>query len=306
MRSSWWAICPAAATPRRSASRSKEADISEEPLTVRLGSWNIRFGRADDALVAEGRLDLLCLQEATSQAVGRFAAHFDWAEFGGDPAWLGKVKPCASHAPAVLGTTRFRATVRPPEDSLLAPDKLVAVDLIDTLSGQPLTVASYHAYAGEQGEDGLDKPRLTSQVAEWAEAETGPLILAMDANSPDIDHPDPAQVVCHFDQAATRHLERRLLHPVDAQHGLNDVLRTWLDAHPGELAQVQSQRAEGPLAVSHRTGRTALHPGDPRRYDHIYASPELAVLDVAYLYDDGIAAGSDHALVACELELGRA
>lgn len=267
---------------------------------IRVGSWNVLFGQADDRLVAEQDFDLLCLQECTPPGFERFKRHFDWGFSAMDPEWLGGVTTKRTHGVAVLGRARFDATVRPPPPRLLAPEKLLAVDLRGP-GGMAFTVASYHAYAGRKGPDELDKPRLTSQVAMWAEAEDGPTILAMDANSPWVDHPDPDQVECCFDTPDARHFERRLLHVSEARHGLNDALRTWLADHPDALARIRADRPTGPLAVSHRTGRTNERLGNPRRYDHIYASADFEVRDVQYLYDEAIEAGSDHALVVCEL-----
>lgn len=268
--------------------------------TIRVGSWNVRFGRADDQLVAEHDLDVLCLQECTPTAFDRFHEHFDWGFSAMDPAWLGAVTTGRKHGVAVLGRARFAPAVLPPPIDLLAPEKLLAVDL-DDREGVSFTLASYHAYAGRVGEDEYDKPRLTSQVAVWAEGEGGPMVLAMDANSPWVDHPEPEQVECCFDLPGVRHLERRLLHPRDARYGLRDALRTRLEQHPEEMAQVRAERPTGPLAISHRTGRTSKRAGNPRRYDHVYVSADFDVLDVRYLYEEALVAGSDHALVLCEV-----
>lgn len=263
---------------------------------VRVGSWNLRFGRADDSLVAAQDLDLLCLQECTPQAFERFRSHFDWGFSAMDPAWLRGITTTRSHGVAVLGRSSLQPSVLPPMASLLAPEKLLAVE-VEPSDGEPVTVASYHAYAGRKGDDELDKPRLTSQVASWLGTVTGAAVLAMDANSPWVDHPDPESVECCFDVPGAREYERHLLHPTEKVHRLEDVLRTWLAARPEELAAIRAERPSGPLAVSHRTGRSAARPGNPRRYGHIYASPELGVADVRYLYDEAISAGSDHAMV---------
>lgn len=268
--------------------------------TIRVGSWNVRFGRADEQLVARHDLDLLCLQECTPAAFGRFGQLFDWAFSAMDRSWLGSVATNRRHGVAVLGKAAFRPTLLPPVPELLAPEKLLAVEL-EMTDSPGLTIANYHAYAGEKGEDGLDKPRLTSQVAAWLARANGPTILAMDTNSPWVDHPDPDLVGCCFDRPGARHFERGLLHPADKVHGLRDVLRTWLDANPDEFKRIRAERPAGPLAISHRTGRNASRAGNPRRYDHIYATSDFEIIDVRYLYDEAIDAGSDHALVLTDL-----
>lgn len=39
------------------------------------------------------------------------------------------------------------------------------------------------------------------------------------------------------------------------------------------------------------------------RYDFIYASPAISVLDIKYLYEESVQAGSDHAAVTALLEM---
>lgn len=55
----------------------------------------------------------------------------------------------------------------------------------------------------------------------------------------------------------------------------------------------------GPLAVTHFTGAGAVRL--PRRYDHIWATPDFTVRDVRHLLVKAISAGSDHALVWARL-----
>jgi endonuclease/exonuclease/phosphatase family metal-dependent hydrolase len=80
-------------------------------------------------------------------------------------------------------------------------------------------------------------------------------------------------------------------------------LRVWLDEHPEDLEAIRQLRPAGPLVVSHRTGRRTGREGTPRRFDSIWVSSDYAVLDVQYLYDEALAAGSDHAIVVADLTL---
>jgi hypothetical protein len=77
-------------------------------------------------------------------------------------------------------------------------------------------------------------------------------------------------------------------------HRLGDALRRWLDEHPEQRDQ---NRPNGRPAVSHYTGRRAGSPGNPRRFDTLWISPDLSLTDILYDYDAAIEAGSDHALV---------
>jgi hypothetical protein len=58
-----------------------------------------------------------------------------------------------------------------------------------------------------------------------------------------------------------------------------------------------------PLAVTHHTGRRKNSAGTGRRFDSIWVSQHLTVRYVMHPYDDGIAAGSDHAPVVADLAL---
>jgi len=56
------------------------------------------------------------------------------------------------------------------------------------------------------------------------------------------------------------------------------------------------------LAVTHRTGRRRNSPGTDRRFDSA-GSAAIGSRCVKHLYEKGIAAGSDHALVIVDLDL---
>ncbi len=78
----------------------------------------------------------------------------------------------------------------------------------------------------------------------------------------------------------------------------------WLEDHPDQLQELLGQRPDGPLQISHRTGVRQGHPGTPRRFDSIWIRDHWSVKDVRYLYDEGMATGSDHAVVVADLALG--
>lgn len=54
------------------------------------------------------------------------------------------------------------------------------------------------------------------------------------------------------------------------------------------------------LAISHILGNKREY--TPCRYDFIYATKDIELINIKYLYDEAIEAGSDHALVLAELE----
>jgi hypothetical protein len=86
-------------------------------------------------------------------------------------------------------------------------------------------------------------------------------------------------------------------------HLLDDALRRWLDGRSKDVAALQVSCQQGPLAVTHRTGRRKDSPGTARRYDSVWISRHLTVQRIEHLYDEGITAGSDHAPVVVDLDL---
>jgi hypothetical protein len=140
-------------------------------------------------------------------------------------------------------------------------------------------------------------PAFQAGVARWLAHTAGPVIVGIDARAPEIDHPDPRRSV--FRSPAPEgggHGEDQLL-GAEPTHALIDVLRRHLRRQPDQLARITAQRPDGPLAVSRRVA------GQPARHDHIWATPDVEVLDVRYLYEEAVSTGSDHALVLADLRV---
>ena len=241
------------------------------------------------------------LQEVTPAAFEAFRALFADGRHAIDPA-LCSADPLPRHG-VVLWSDRLAFRGASPGEQMVLPHRFLCCDLAFVEQRGYFRACSYHAINGEQGDDGFDKPRFSYQVARWLEDEPRPVIIGMDANSPAVDHPDLEKTECHFDWLGPRHFERALLGP-EARHRQFDVWRRWLEEHPDAMASVVTDRPEGPLAVSHRTGRTQSREGNPQRFDHILATEgDFRVFAAAYDYDGGLAAGSDHALVTATLEV---
>jgi hypothetical protein len=183
-----------------------------------------------------------------------------------------------------------------PERTLIARFRLAGIDSY---------VASHHAPPGVTWR--LNKPQQSVGLARWLANVEGPVLFGADANTPDVDAID-------FDETRTHwHTGMRKLHgkPGDDQlvgpdkiHNLDDSLRRWLDDHPEEVAELKKDRPQGPLRISHVTGKSRARPGTPRRFDSLWVSPHFRVVGVDYPYDECVAAGSDHAAVVVDLEVG--
>jgi len=119
-----------------------------------------------------------------------------------------------------------------------------------------------------------------------------PLVLGMDANGPRIDHPDPTRSVWWIPEEAA---------VLGTDAPTSDALRLWYAEHPADFKRRTQYYPHGPLADSYHRGRKGKYVRS--RYDSIRVSPGIHVLEVRYLYDDAIRAGSDHAVVVADIEL---
>jgi hypothetical protein len=85
-------------------------------------------------------------------------------------------------------------------------------------------------------------------------------------------------------------------------HPLDDALRRWLADRPGGAERLA---ASAPLRPGHHppTGRRKDSSGAGRRFDCIWIPRHWTVQRIDHLYDAGIAAGSDHAVVVADLAI---
>jgi hypothetical protein len=133
-------------------------------------------------------------------------------------------------------------------------------------------------------------------MADWLGRRTARTVVGIDANSPELDHPEVGRNVYFFDRLAGDQDEHLLHDPLRSTHVLVDVYRAYLRDHPDELEAIVAARAEGPIAVSHyNRGR--------RRFDFIYATPDLRPERVVYHGETLTQKLSDHALVVADLAL---
>jgi endonuclease/exonuclease/phosphatase family metal-dependent hydrolase len=185
------------------------------------------------------------------------------------------------------------------------PEKMLVAEV--ELAGRRVTVASYHAAPGVTHQQ--VKPRQAVAFARWLCEVNGPVIFGADTNTPETDHPDFALTRCHWHTGHPKldpgELGEDALTGPDRLHPLTDCLRLWFEANPEELDVVRLERPDGPLAISHRTGKTKARLGNPRRFDSIWISDDFEVTSVDYDYDAAISAGTDHALVTAQLRWSR-
>jgi endonuclease/exonuclease/phosphatase (EEP) superfamily protein YafD len=276
---------------------------------VRIVSWNVAF-RGPEAAKRQGDLlrqlapDLMLLQEVNpgSSAILAAAAGADWMvraidlrtpELDDSPVRRRGVA-IAGHGPHpcrswLLGEIRL-------------PERIVFIET-QTAQGTPFIAASYHAPPGVNW--GIVKPRQAVAFASWLSTENAPLLFGADANTPIIDAFDFADSRTHW-HTGRRRLQGEtgddcLFGPCKV-HDLDDALRRWLARHPDEMDRLRATPS-GPLAITHRTGRRKDSPGMGRRFDSVWVSRHWVVRHIEHLYEEGMAAGSDHAPVMVDLAL---
>jgi hypothetical protein len=160
-------------------------------------------------------------------------------------------------------------------------------------NGTEIDAISYHSLTGSGFKAG--KGVAYRALLETLAGQERPLLLGLDANTPKVDHPDEAR--SEFWWPAHEPL---VLGPAGARkHDLSDAYRLWLAANPDALAAIETERPDGPLAVTHRRGTKNI----PCRYDQIWVSPEWTVESADHRTEASFEAGSDHALVSVEVAL---
>jgi hypothetical protein len=274
---------------------------------VRVVSWNIRF-RGPKAAKWQGDLlrelapDLMLLQEVNpgSSEVLRAAAGADWMVRAID---LRTPRPDDSRR---RGVAIAGLGLHPRRSWLLGEIKLSErILLTETqIEGTPLIAVSYHAPPGVTY--GIVKPRQAVAFARWLSTQNGPLLFGADANTPLIDAFDFANTRTHWHTGYWRlHGEDGddLLFGPGKVHALDDALRRWLARHPDEMDRLRASQPSGPLAITHRTAQRKNAPGNPRRFDSVWVSRHWVVRHIEHLYQEGKAAGSDHAPVMVDLDL---
>jgi endonuclease/exonuclease/phosphatase family protein len=270
--------------------------------------WNLRHRVGSAAIeqakyIASFEPDLVLFQEAHQDSIAALCdgAGLDWFRFSLDHRvvmpWDGQRRQlgCAIGGRGIDGGPGRLITDVP------VPERTLVVDL--SVDGAAVIAGSFHAPTGVSWFE--KKPAQAVKIAQWLEPLTGPVIIGMDANTPEVDHPDFAQTRTHWHTGDANLSgapgDDQLVGPAKI-HPLTDALRDWLETRSDELDAIRGRtRDAGPLATSFRTGARKGSPGTPHRYDSIWTH-HCRVESIEYHYDEGCRL-SDHALVHAVLEL---
>jgi len=269
---------------------------------MRIATWNLQGKRGDSAkrlgqtLAEANGADIALLQEVNPDGFEGFlnAAGLDWGIHVGleFPEMLRAVKRAdGPRSVAIAGRGARPKTFTPFPDAPL-PEKILAAWIEH--QGAQITVVAYHAPTGSHG---LSKPEQAVRVAQWLKRiSPEAAILGGDFNTPEHDPVEDSGVHTHWHTGGptmgTATGDDVLIGPEPIHH-LTDAYRSWLRSNPSARNEIP---ASGPLATTHVLSRSKT----PVRYDQIWLSPQFKVKKVEHLYDEAIAAGTDHALVIAE------
>lgn len=262
-------------------------------MRLRIASWNVRGMPlpADQlGLLADQHPDILLLQDVGPPAVRAIVNSHLWDHV--TDTWS---FPISSQGVARRGGCLIAATgewvlgsALPVPDLLLSNHSLA----VTATRGQAtLTLLSCYAPTNT-GPGRKERPGYFGALTAWLSTVPAPVVLGMDTNGPRVDHPNIKQNRWWTEEEA-------LLLGAGAQ--TEDVLRLWYADHPAELKRRVRYYPNGPLADSYHRGRRGKYLRC--RYDSIRVSPGISVIDVHYLYEEAVQAGSDHALVIADIDL---
>lgn len=172
-----------------------------------------------------------------------------------------------------------------PERALVASVSLLANEI---------TVGSFHAPNGSNW--GKNKALWFNDVTHWVNAQTGPTVFGIDANTPknaDLPDEDPRKWWAEDSHPSVGNAARSLVGDLPA-HVLRDA---WRAVHP--------QTTTAPTSFN-RDNRKVKRPELECRYDFVFTSPDLTPTSCDYFYEEAARAPtplSDHALVVATVVL---
>ncbi len=165
------------------------------------------------------------------------------------------------------------------------PERTLYVDI--DYKGQMMKAMALHSLTGVSFK--MAKSVQFRTFAEYVNSCT-PAIVSFDANEPKVDHYDVSKME-FFDQGQNESGSgAKLFFETMINNNLRDVLTDVYDSSSYALGE--------PLKVSHIIGSTKAK----RRYDFVFVRKDLKVKNVEYLYDESIAATSDHAMIVVDFE----
>lgn len=268
--------------------------------TVHVGAvtWNLKLNNRgeraiqflDELAWSRGTWDIACLQEVNPAARDAIRER-GWSVVNGlELAWEDEYRHWKRwpHAAAVVARNGWELEGAAMPGTPKPGRGIVAQA---TKGDASVSVISWHA--PNKADEGLaTKMAGYSAMVKAVSGLEGPTVAGIDSNHwslsaeldlPPFDDPDdPFAIETQFFSS-------------DPQHRLRDAFIDYLRRHPDQHEQIRRERPNGPLAVTHRRGKT------DDRFDYLFVSEEVEVREVDHLWDGPGAGGSDHGLVFAEL-----
>ena len=257
-------------------------------MELRVVDWNVNGAtqKSQPQLLDHLEWDVALLQEITAST---------WASFralgNNGVAAFDHLPPLADGGPRYACAIVMRSGIELVDagvlESMPSPER--ALTARAQVGGMAMQLCSWAAPPGVTWGD-AGKGRQVSRFAAWLRGRAMPVVVGIDRNAPKWERRDLADDVWW-------NKREPLLYGAGRVHDLRDVWRDLLDHDPEMLSAVLAERPAGPLAVTH------LRRGIECRYDAIYVSPEFEVITVDHIWEQALAAGSDHAAVRAVLSL---
>ena len=272
---------------------------SSDTLNVRFISWDIfRFGGSNNILPKlkllqklDGHLVALQLVTRSEYDAIEKSGLFSWSVFSLDRRkFLDDESKKRKLGTAIFGRPPFELKQAFLLDQAPWPERVLFAE-VGSPAG-PLTVSSAHIPNGSKHD--MLKPRTFIALAEWLADHPKRMLVGIHTNAPEIDHPNLEQNKWYYDKGEPMMMGATPL------HALKDALRLWLEDHTQEARKLYALRPQGPLIPSNYQGNKNTT-RNAYRYDYVYISPDLAVSQVDYFYDEANQAGSDQAAVVADL-----
>lgn len=270
---------------------------------VRIANWNLRYSAVAHtwrriAYLQTFDWDILTLQEVSQKAWTEFkksglfeSGYYTLEGFSLEPQGYRK------HGVAILA--RHGLTLRQPRliPGLPKQERALFVQ-VDGLA-TPLETISWHA-PNAAGEGSKTKMQAYRALISWLTDKNNATVLGFDGNSWNITTNLERNMPTN---TTDPYYEEGLFFSSVAPHHLVDTLLTFFRNNPEAYQAALQKRPAGPLAVSYARGSKKNPVHD--RFDYIFASPNIEVLQCTYDYKGGTSAGSDHGIVIADLSVGK-
>jgi hypothetical protein len=261
-------------------------------MQLKVLSWNLKYkmNNLDQIkLIRKMDADIYIFQEVHADFFRNLkkTGHFKWSAFS------------LNHRPPKMGeniSRRMGCAVLGKKGYLINSKLLETVKFTErtlltkvNIGGEIFRFCSFHIPPGATWKQ--VKPETMKKISQWLENKKERTIFGIDANTPRFER-------FNFSENVWWWKDERILMGENPTHNLRDVYREYLKNDPILLEKIKDKRPEGPLAISYQrgTGNKVYC-----RYDFIYTTHDLTPLEVDYLYNESLIAGSDHSLIITRL-----